>query len=159
MVWNSFKFFSTLSIKSAPISDISRLKSDLLTSFEIGIDSWANTRPISNLKIDFWHLLLRNKEVWLVYLWGFISMMEIPVCESPCIIACAIGEAPLHRGNKLAWTFNTPLKIITSNHLCQSLNYTTFYFGKSSMTLFGKSFPKEETTPMSNWPLTMESGG
>ena len=43
------------------------------------------------------------------YRCGRISMIEMPVSWSPAMMAWLMGEAPLHRGSKLPWTFNTPL--------------------------------------------------
>ena len=46
------------------------------------------------------------------YWCGLIFMMDMPVLESPFIIAWTTGEAPLHLGNILPCTFSMPLKYI-----------------------------------------------
>lgn len=50
---------------------------------------------------------LRNSNT---HCFGLISIIEIPVTVSPYKIVCSIGDAPRHRGNRLGWTFNIPLK-------------------------------------------------
>ena len=66
------------------------------------------------------------------YRYGRISMIEMPVSWSPAMIAWLMGEAPLHRGSKLPWTFNTPLIGKMHFHpdttICNSLGSRTLDF-------------------------------
>jgi len=77
----------------------------------------ARTAPISKLKqvslIYDQNTISNNHTLRKLELncLGRISMIDTPVTSSPAIIALEIGDAPRHRGNKLACTLRTPLSL------------------------------------------------
>lgn len=93
-----WKLTGALSIHStsncAPASANFSCSSGISTALGMGTSFCAKISPTSNLS-------------------GWIFMIDTPVTRSSFKMAWIIGEAPRHRGNRLAWTLTIPLQITT----------------------------------------------